>query len=223
MRMLASFLVACALCLGSVVAQDKPAAKKPMEKAHAKAGEKKEKPAMPPEMMAKPSPEIQKLSKIMVGTWNAVETHEANEMMPAGSSKGVEVVKAGPGGLSLISDYKATGTMGKFAGHGVMWWDEKEKAYRSMWCDNMTPGGCMVGGTGKWEGNDVVFNEEGEMMGKKYKMRETMTDITPTSFTFHMDAATDGGEMKRTMSIKYSKAGGAGAAAKPAAEAPKKK
>src|SRR5215470_10615770 len=74
--------------------------------------------------MAKPSPEMQKLSKIVVGTWSTTEKMEPAPLAPKGASgKGTATFKNGPGGLSLIQDYKSSGTMGSFTGHGVMWWD----------------------------------------------------------------------------------------------------
>src|SRR6266567_1551278 len=82
------------------------------------------------------------------------------------------------------------------------------KGGKSVWCDNTSPNGCSASnGLGKWEGNDVVFNDEQEMMGKKMAMKEVYTDMKPSSFTMTMDGSQDGGPMKRQMTIKYTKAG----------------
>jgi hypothetical protein len=94
--------IAMCLMLGLAIvaaAQDKPKASgketgKPMEK---KAGGQM---AM---SMAKPSPEMQKLSKMVVGTWNTTEKHEPSPWAPKGATgKGTVVFKNGPGGLSLV-------------------------------------------------------------------------------------------------------------------------
>jgi hypothetical protein len=162
--------------------------------------------------MAKPSPEMERLAKMMVGTWHTTEKFEPSpEMgMPnGGSGKGVEVIKPGPGGLSLVADYKSRNAMGSFAGHGVTYWDPKEQAYKSFWIDSMGGQGEMS--TGKWEGNDLVFTGGGEFQGKKYSNLQKFTDITPSFFTFKMSSSMDGGEMKEMMTINYKKAGAAGA------------
>jgi hypothetical protein len=122
------------------------------------------------------------------------------------------VFRPGPGKLSLIEDYKANmAGMGAFSGMGVVWWDPAANEYKSMWCDSMTPGGCAPSGTGKWEGDSLVFNGDMEMAGQKHTMKSTYADFKSNSVTFSMEV--DG---KPSMTIKYTKA----AAAKPAA-APK--
>lgn len=47
------------------------------------------------------------------------------------------------------------------------------------------------------------------MMGQKVTMKETWTDITPNSFTFVMEGGPPGGEMKRMVTIKYTRMGAA--------------
>jgi Protein of unknown function (DUF1579) len=166
--------------------------------------------------MTKPSPEMQKLSKMVVGTWNTTEKQEPSPWAPKGATgKGTAVFKNGPGGLSVVQDYKSSGGMGSFAGHGVMWWDAKAGGYKGVWCDSMTPAGCEPGkGVAKWDGNNLVGTDESEMMGQKIAMKETWSDITPTSFTLTMEGGPPGGEMKRMITIKYSRAGAAKAEAK---------
>jgi len=193
-------LILATLCLGVAAQQTK-------HKDAKKASTKSEMPAGMP--MPKPSPQIEKLADKIVGTWNTSEDFEVSEMMPkGGKGHGTSVIKRGPGGLSVTEDYHSRGGMGAFAGHGVFWWDDKANGYKSVWCDNTSPTGCSVSnGLGKWEGNDVVFNDEQEMMGKKMAMKEVYTDMKPSSFTMTMDGSQDGGPMKRQMTIKYTKAG----------------
>lgn len=193
-------LIMAALCLGVAAQQTK-------HKDGKKASTKSEMPAGMP--MPKPSPQIEKLADKIVGTWNTSEYFEVSEMMPkGGKGHGIAVMKKGPGGLSVTEDYHSRGGMGAFAGHGVIWWDDKANGYKNVWCDNTSPTGCSVSnGLGKWEGNDVVFNDEQEMMGKKMAMKEVYTDMKPSSFTMTMDGSQDGGPMKRQLTIKYTKAG----------------
>ena len=195
-------MIMALLCLGVAAAQQtshKHAVKKESAKTEMPMG-------MP---MPKAPPQMEKLSKLIVGTWNSSESFEVSEMMPkGGKGHGLAVIKDGPGGLSLIEDYHSRGGMGAFAGHGVFWWDDKANGYKNVWCDNTSAASCVVSnGLGKWEGNDVVFNDEQEMMGKKMAMKEVYTDMKPSSFTMTIEGSQDGGAMKRQMTIKYTRAG----------------
>jgi hypothetical protein len=127
-------LVVCALMCVSLVGQEKPAETMKGQDTSAQAmGAQKPKPA----------PEMEKM-KMFLGTWRTTEKHEPSPWMPKGATgKGTATYKLGPGGMALIEDYRSTSSMGgKFMGHGVIWWDEKETGYKSVWCDNMSPGGC---------------------------------------------------------------------------------
>jgi len=163
-------------------------------------------------MMTKPAAEMQKLIKTFSGTWNTSETFEKNEMMPeGGTGHGSSTFKAGPGGLSMIQDYKSHGKMGTFAGHGVTWWDADAQGYKSVWCDSMAAKCQVANGMGQWNGNDLVFNDEQDMNGKKHQTKIVDTNITPRSFTMTADSGPEG-EMKHFMTINYTKAGGAAVA-----------
>jgi len=204
--------LALVMCVAAA-AQDKSkssGAAKPMEK---KAGGEGGQMTMP---MAKPSPEMEKLSKMVVGTWSTTETMEPSQWAPKGATgKGTAVFKKGPGGLSLVQDYKSSGDMGSFAGHGVMWWDAQAGGFKGIWCDSMTPTGCAVHkGLAKWDGNNLVGADETEMMGQKVAMKNTWSDTTPNSFTLTMEGGPPGGEMKRMMTIKYTRASAAKTEAK---------
>ena len=194
-----------------------PAQKKGEGKAAAKAAakpaetKKAEAPALP-----KPSPEMEKLSKLMVGDWTTDEKFEAGDFMPAGTGKGSETTRLGPGGLSLVSDYHARNVMGEVHGHGMIWWDPKEQVFRNLWCDNVAPSGCELSGPGKWDGDNLVFQDETELMGRKITMKVTLTDLKPDSHTFTVDVAGDNGQMQRAMTFRYTRR--PAAAAKPAAK-----
>ena len=138
-------------------------------------------------------------------------------MMPkGGKGSGTAVITSGPGALSLIENYRSKGAMGTFSGHGVFWWDDKAQGYKSIWCDDMTPNGCAVAnGLGKWEGENLVFEDEQEMMGKKQAMKTTLTSAKPGAVSLTMEGGEPGSPMKKFMTIKYEKAGaGKTAAAK---------
>lgn len=201
MRRTILMVLAAALALGAAAQQPAQPAKKDA------------KPDMSA-MMAKQSPEMKKLLTTFAGYWATEEDIAPNPWMPQGAKgRGMESVGTGPGGNVMISDYRSlSGGMGRFHGHGLMWWDPKAQAYRATWCDNMTPHGCEDGGSGKWEGKDLVFWSESEGPdGKKIKMKQTYTDITPTSFTFRMESpGADGKTMTTMMTLKYKRSAGRG-------------
>ncbi len=191
---------AVALITVSAMAQDKPAAK-PAKAAKPKAEATQG--GMPP--APKPSPEMQKLSKMLMGTWTTEEKFEPMMGMPATEGKGKAVFTRGPGGLSIIENYNSQNAMGKFAGHGVIYWDDKAKAYSGIWCDTMTPTGCDSSGTTKWEGDKLVGTMDTDMGGQKMKMRMTYSDIKPDSFLFTMETEMNG-KYQKTGTISYTKA-----------------
>ena len=175
----------------------------------------------PPMPMMKQSAEMAKLQKLFAGTWTLEATMEPMPEMgmtqPA-KSHGTQTSKMGPGGNSMIDDMKSTGPSGTIVGHGVMWWDPQAGAYQAVWCDNQTPGGCMMNGNGKWDGDNLVTEFDSpmppEMGGGKMHMKESWTDIKPGSFTFSMDGGPDADHMKHMMTIKYTRAKAAAAAKK---------
>ena len=212
MAMLMSLVLLAAVAVPAQKKNEgKPAAKAPAKAAESK---KAEAPALP-----KPPPELEKLSKIMVGDWTTDEKFETNDFTPAGTGKGSESTRLGPGGLSLISDYHSKNVMGEVHGHGMIWWDPKEQAFRNLWCDNVAPAGCVLSGPGKWEGDNLVFQDEAELAGRKISMKVTLTDLKPDSHTFTVEIAGDNGTMQRGMTFRYTRkpapAAKSAAAAKP--------
>jgi hypothetical protein len=202
-------LVICtllAICL-TVFAQEKAAPKKTAAKPAAQPA------GMPP--MPKPGPEMKKLISTFVGDYTATMKMDAMMGMPASTSVGPAKFYGGPGRLSLMETVNSVDEHGmKFSGHGVTWWDPKAGAFKSIWCDNGTPTGCMDGGTSKWEGDKLVGTGTMEMMGKPYNFRSTMSDFTPEGFNFVMETAEGSAPLQKMFTVEYKKAA---APAKPAA------
>jgi uncharacterized protein DUF1579 len=182
-------MTAVVFCLVTVVAQEKKGDTKPA------GGEN----GFP---MAKPGPEMEKLN-FQLGTWTTQEKHEPMMGFNGGEGKGVINVKAGPGGLSLVTDYKSVGPMGNFTGFGVAFWDAEEKVYKSYWLDNSTAGSMNT--TGRWEGKELIFTGEMKMQGQSYSLKEVYTDITPTSYTMQMFMNEGSGPLKLAFTLKAKK------------------
>lgn len=149
----------------------------------------------------KPAPEMERLITMWAGRWTTVEQFEPSEEMPQGKQdKGAETMRPGPGGLSLIGDYESHGAL---FGHMVVTWIPKERVYKSYWLDLGQPGVSIS--TGRWMGDKLVFTAVDESTGKKLEVRDTYSDITPTSFTDTLESGPLGGPMKKILTVKYTK------------------
>src|SRR5512143_3582029 len=70
-----------------------------------------------------PSPEMQRLSNLIVGTFDIVEKHHARPGAAEWQASGVATYRLGPDGLSVVEDYRSRGPQGEFSAVAVLWWD----------------------------------------------------------------------------------------------------
>ncbi len=197
-RHLIAQLITVALLACSVLAQQ-PGDAKPASNAQAEAA----KPAAP----AGRSSELQKYADMVLGTWTVQESHEGSEMMPAGISTGTAMFRNGPGGYSVVENMSLNGSMGKFTGMGVVWYDAKDQLYKGLWCDSQSPA-CDTSFSAKWEGDKLIATGSSEMPGGKMYMREEYTDISPNGFTFTMYGGPDQNSLKKFMTMRYTRKSG---------------
>jgi hypothetical protein len=151
--------------------------------------------------MPKPAPEMKEL-KALVGTWTTDEQYEAGPMGPAGTGAGINTVRLGPGGFSILVDIRSKGSMGAFLGHGMYAWDADEKMYKGAWVDSMSP--ALPTQNGHKEGANLVFTGEVTMGGKKISVRDVWSDFTPTSHVL-TSYSNDGSGEKKVMTVKFTK------------------
>ena len=143
----------------------------------------------PAQAELRPSPEMQRLLKTFLGTWDVVETFEVSESRPGQSRKGTARFRAGPG-FSLIEDYRSNGSAGELRFLAVLWWDAESHAYRLFTCANNE--GCRVRGTARWEGNTLVNTWEEEDQGKRVAYRDSFMDLSLSSLTLLSEGRTSG-------------------------------
>ena len=158
------------------------------------------KPAAPAKMeMPKPGPEMAKLQPL-VGSFRVAEHIEASPWSGASQGAGFSRVSEGPGGFSVLVEYTTlSGVMHGLKGHGVLGWDDGAKAYREVWTDSMGPN--IAVSTGNWDGDNLVMNSEGTMMGKPYKERDTFSAIGADGFTLTIEMSMDGSPMQKAMEL----------------------
>jgi len=119
---------------------------------------------------ALPLPEMQKLSKLYVGTWTYTETYPKSPMFPNGGvNTGVYTSELGPGGNSIINHFHSKGPLGEFEGIMVMTWDPKEKTYKAYVLGDSFPGAMIE--TGQWENDSLEYSSELSMGGMKVALR----------------------------------------------------
>jgi hypothetical protein len=123
-------------------------------------------------------------------------------MMPnGGESRGEEVWRAGPGGFSLIEDYRSKSPTLELTGTSVTWWDGTDGVYRTIWCSSDLPEGCSPM-RGRWTDQGWVLTDQFEVGGKKFELKEVFSDFTPTSFLQRLYQGGPGARPKLIMTIR---------------------
>ncbi len=132
-----------------------------------------DKPASAAAMQApQPGPEMIRLQKFYLGTWDYTETYPKSSFAPeGGANTGVYKSELGPGGFSLINHFHSQGPVGDFEGLLIMTWDPREKAYKSYIFGNDFPGAVVE--TGNFEGDVLVFRGEITTGSGKISMRNS--------------------------------------------------
>jgi hypothetical protein len=153
------------------------------------------------DMLPKPAPEIVNVLRT-IGTWSATIKNEPSEWNPSGSTdKGTMVMSKGPGGLSVIQDFRSKGPMGPYQGHAIIYWDTVANKQSSVWCDNIS--GCVFGVT-KMDGDKKWSTEMvQEFQGKKMKMVSHGTILDDNTMHEEFAQSIDGGPMKKIMTMDY--------------------
>ena len=154
------------------------------------------------------SPEIEKLAKMLVGNWHVVATREPSVNSPKGRKDvGTNRIVLGPGGRSVVENYRTDGDSGPRVALGILWWDEKAQGYRTMFCDNADLSGCsLYDGLGKWEGYDLVFRFRLYRDGSRIEGKEVFTAYSPFSFIVRFYESRDGGPEDATWTVNNTKA-----------------
>ena len=135
----------------------------------------------PQQKLKMPGPEAQNL---MLGTWSTKVHYPPSPATSQGEvAEGTEIWRPGPGGRSVIEEYREKNSKGEVEGLGVEWWDEDAQGRRFLWCENDLASGCYVSkGVAKWDGGNLVWKEAQEAGGVKRAYAETFREIKSDSF-----------------------------------------
>lgn len=178
-------------------------------------GQNEAKPTAPAEQKifnsAPQSPEMKKFVDAFAGRWRVTMKVYKGDWFPQdGTANGMDEMQAGPAGNSLAENFRSNGPGGSFAGRGLYWYDKQAGAYTGMWCDSMDPNGCGTVGKGKFEGNDLVFDNVIDMGTTKMHIRQTYTNLTPNSHDVVMEASMGDAPLKKMMEMHCERAPGRG-------------
>jgi hypothetical protein len=144
-------------------------------------------------------PEMARLAKALVGDWNTVEIVQHGKPIPEGAGRrGTSHVRLTGGGTVLMSEGHSAGSVGgDLRWFITIWWDPEAKGYRFLTCfKTSTDAGCELRGIAHWDGDTFVNDYEEVINGKRTKMRDLWTDITPNSHTLTAEHDTGNGVMK---------------------------
>lgn len=154
-----------------------------------------------------PPPEIQSLSKALVGRWSTTYKFEPGGMSAdGGTGTGEEVWRTGPGGYVLLEEEKIHAPFGDVFLLALQWWDKSTMSLRGMLCNNSGPAACSVDSYSNskltWDEKELVIDMNFPQGGKEMLWHEVWSDITSKSFTQTGDMGEVGGPLKRAVTIK---------------------
>jgi len=151
--------------------------------------------------MPKPGPEVKKLD-YFTGTWKMDGDIKASPYGPGGKSSETDHNEWMPGGFFLLTNSDTKAPMGEAKGLAIMGYKTDDKVYTYHEFDSM---GETISATGTVEGDAWTWHSEDKMGGKVMKGRYTVKVLSPTSYTFKFEMASDSGEWNTIMEGKATK------------------
>lgn len=139
----------------------------------------------------KPGPEHKRIA-FFVGSWSYQGEVKESPLGPAGKVTGTETCEWFAGGFQLVCRSKGTGPRGPATGMSVMSYDGARKMYTfyamSSQGDNIFVRGNVADKVWTWA-------DEAQIEGKPVKIRATVTEESPTSYSFRLEAQMGDGPM----------------------------
>lgn len=152
----------------------------------------------------KPGPEHKRLG-FWIGKWTTQGEMKSGPMGPGGKMTSTDTCEWFDGGFAVICRSEGTGPMGPGRSIGILSYSPEEKVYTYYGTDSsgmtMTtvPKGTVKGDT--W-----TYLDEAMMGGQKMKTRVTIKELSPTAYTFTMEAQGPDGKWMPMMESKSTKA-----------------
>jgi hypothetical protein len=150
--------------------------------------------------MPKAGPEQQRL-KYFAGTWKNEGEMKTSDFGPPGKYTSTDESHM-LGDFYLVTHSKGNGPMGAMDEIATLGYDPKLKAYTYSSYNSL---GMHDQATGQVSGKTWTWTNEEDMGGKKVKGKFTITEVSPTSYTYTFDASTDGSKWTNVMTGKATK------------------
>ncbi len=151
--------------------------------------------------MPKPGPEVKKLD-YFAGTWKMDGDTKPSPYGPGGKTSGTDHNEWMPGGFFLVTHSEFKTPEGDAKGLAIMGYKADDKLYTYHEFDNT---GETISATGTVEGDTWTWLSEDKMGGKMIKGRYTVQVLSPTSYKFKFESASDSGEWNTVMEGKATK------------------
>ena len=151
----------------------------------------------------KPGPEHQRLG-YFVGKWNAQGEIKPGPMGPGGKITGTDTCEWFEGRFAVICHSEGTGPTGPSKSIGILGYNMEEKVYTYYGLDNSAMNMATVP-RGTVQGDTWTYTDEGVMGGQKVKSRVTLKTLSPTAYTFLMEAQGPDGKWMPMMESKIIK------------------
>ena len=146
--------------------------------------------AQPDSQAPKPGPE-QKRIGYFAGDWTFQGEAKPSPLGPAGKINTTESCTWFAGGFHLVCRTKGTGPMGPSTSQSTMSYDAGRKAYTYHSVSSM---GSVIVVRGQVDGKVWTWNDEVTIDGKTVRIRATVTEESPTAYSFKLEAG-DGSTM----------------------------
>ncbi len=154
-------------------------------------------PALP-----KPGPEQAPLG-YYVGKWKSEAEIKPGPLGPGGKMTSMDTCEWFAGGFQVICRGDGSGTMGKMTSLGVMAYSATDKAYTYYAIDSM---GSSELSKGNKSGNTWTYTSMSNFGGQTFHSKFTITETSPTAYTFRWEQSPDGKKWAVLMEGKSTKA-----------------
>lgn len=149
---------------------------------------------------AKSSPEVDRL-RFLVGDWKIDAVYPKSDLFPNGGEEhGTYSCHPGPGGFSMVAEFKADGLEGHIEGLDVTTWDPQEKAYRMYTFGNVFPGAYET--RGDWDGDNFVLTGDFAVGDTKITFKQSTHQDSPDTITLQEWFSQAGGQMQLMQTTK---------------------
>jgi hypothetical protein len=159
--------------------------------------------AQAPPPAATPGPEHQRLG-YFVGKWTSEGEMKGMGEGPAGKTTTTDTCEWFDGHFAVICRSEGTTPMGPSKSIGILGYSPEEKVYTYYGIDNSNMGMASVP-KGTIEGDTWTYTDEMTMGGAKVKSRVTIKELSPTAYTFRMEAQGPDGKWVPMMETRNTK------------------